>query len=209
MSKLRGRVSSQADLNMNLGSSACELCDPGWVTSPIWGPISSSGVPWRLLMSTSKSDVELSSSVYLRMLTLKFPKAIWEKETGAWDRKRASVFWFFWPSATACGTLVPRPGIEPAPPALEAWSLKHWTARDVPAAQYRVAHSQCSVSGGSSYYQEVRAVHYTESEMSQRAMLSSQVHTPSLKNPTAISEIPNIIMTIAANKLMIIKKSRL
>ena len=25
-----------------------------------------------------------------------------------------------------------RPGIEPAPPALEAWSLNHWTTREVP-----------------------------------------------------------------------------
>ena len=27
--------------------------------------------------------------------------------------------------------LIPRPGIKPAPPALEAWSLNHWTAREV------------------------------------------------------------------------------
>ena len=32
----------------------------------------------------------------------------------------------------ACGTLVPQPGIEPVPPALQAWSLNHWTAREVP-----------------------------------------------------------------------------
>ena len=31
-----------------------------------------------------------------------------------------------------CGILVPRPGIEPAPLALEAQSLNHWTAREVP-----------------------------------------------------------------------------
>ena len=28
----------------------------------------------------------------------------------------------------ACGFLVPWPGIKPVPPALEAWSLNHWTA---------------------------------------------------------------------------------
>ena len=28
--------------------------------------------------------------------------------------------------------LVPRPGIEPGPPALAAQSLNHWTAREVP-----------------------------------------------------------------------------
>ena len=32
----------------------------------------------------------------------------------------------------ACGTLAPRPGIEPAPPALEGKSLNHWTTREIP-----------------------------------------------------------------------------
>ena len=32
----------------------------------------------------------------------------------------------------ACGILIPQPGIEPTPPALEAWNLNHWTAREVP-----------------------------------------------------------------------------
>ena len=27
--------------------------------------------------------------------------------------------------------LVPQPGIKPGPPALEAWSLGHWTTREV------------------------------------------------------------------------------
>ena len=31
----------------------------------------------------------------------------------------------------ACGILVPQPGMEPVPPALEAWSLIHWTSREV------------------------------------------------------------------------------
>ena len=37
----------------------------------------------------------------------------------------------FWSRRAACGILVPRPGIEPKPPALEVWSLNHWTAREV------------------------------------------------------------------------------
>ena len=32
----------------------------------------------------------------------------------------------------ACGILVPQPGIESAPSAVEMLSLNHWTARDVP-----------------------------------------------------------------------------
>ena len=41
-------------------------------------------------------------------------------------------FFFFWPHLTACGILVPRPGIEPVPPAVEVWNPKHWTTREFP-----------------------------------------------------------------------------
>ena len=37
---------------------------------------------------------------------------------------------------TACGILFPRPGIEPVPPAVEVWSLNHWTAREVPLSNF-------------------------------------------------------------------------
>ena len=32
----------------------------------------------------------------------------------------------------ASGILVPQPGIEPMPPEVEAQSLNHWTAREIP-----------------------------------------------------------------------------
>ena len=41
-------------------------------------------------------------------------------------------FLFFWPCHVACRILVPRQGIEPVSPAVEAPSLNHWTAREVP-----------------------------------------------------------------------------
>ena len=41
------------------------------------------------------------------------------------------LFFFFWPHCVACGILVPRPGIKPTSPAVEAWSLNHWTAREI------------------------------------------------------------------------------
>ena len=41
-------------------------------------------------------------------------------------------FFFLWPCPSACGILVPWPGMEPIPSTLEAWSLNHWTAREVP-----------------------------------------------------------------------------
>ena len=45
------------------------------------------------------------------------------------------LFFFFWPCCEACWILliVPQPGIEPTPPALEEWSLNNWTSREVPA----------------------------------------------------------------------------
>ena len=38
----------------------------------------------------------------------------------------------FWPRCVACRILVPPPGMEPVPPAVEAQSPNHWTAREVP-----------------------------------------------------------------------------
>ena len=46
--------------------------------------------------------------------------------------KNLFIYIFSWPCHAACGILVPQPGNEPAPPALEAWSLNHWTAGQVP-----------------------------------------------------------------------------
>ena len=42
-------------------------------------------------------------------------------------------FCFLWLHCAACGIPVPPPGIEPTPTAVEAESLNHWTAREVPA----------------------------------------------------------------------------
>ena len=44
----------------------------------------------------------------------------------------SDLFWGAGGLDTACGILVPRPGIRPIPPALEAQSLNHWTAREIP-----------------------------------------------------------------------------
>ena len=38
-----------------------------------------------------------------------------------------------WPHPAGFGILAPRPGIKPAPPAMEAQSLNHLTAREVPS----------------------------------------------------------------------------
>ena len=41
-------------------------------------------------------------------------------------------FYFFCLHRVACGILVPRPGMEPVPPAVEAWSLNRWATGEVP-----------------------------------------------------------------------------
>ena len=38
----------------------------------------------------------------------------------------------FWSCHVVCGVLVPWPGMEPIPAALEAQSLNHWTSKEVP-----------------------------------------------------------------------------
>ena len=45
--------------------------------------------------------------------------------------KKISFYFTLWPRHAACGILVPRLGIEAVPPAVEAQSLNHWTAREV------------------------------------------------------------------------------
>ena len=45
-------------------------------------------------------------------------------------------FFIFWLCHAACGILVTWPGIEPAPPALEAQSLNHRTTREIAPDQF-------------------------------------------------------------------------
>ena len=57
------------------------------------------------------------------------------KEILKWDPALYSFFlitYLFRPHLEAYGILVPQPGTEPTPPALDAWSLNHWTARNFP-----------------------------------------------------------------------------
>ena len=43
--------------------------------------------------------------------------------------KQKFLFYLF--GRAACGILVPWPGIEPTPPAVEVQSLNHWTTKEV------------------------------------------------------------------------------
>ena len=48
----------------------------------------------------------------------------------------AFFYFYFWLCCVASGISVPRPGIEPAHPAMEVWSPNHETAREVAPATY-------------------------------------------------------------------------
>ena len=49
------------------------------------------------------------------------------------------IYFIFWLCCAACGILVPQPGIEPTPPAVEVRSLNHWTAGEIPCPHFEVA----------------------------------------------------------------------
>ena len=48
------------------------------------------------------------------------------------------IYLFFWLHCTAGVILIPQPAIEPVYPAVEAWSLNNWTAREVPLLYFNV-----------------------------------------------------------------------
>ena len=46
------------------------------------------------------------------------------------------MYFFLWPCCIVCRILVLQPGIKLAPPAVEAWSPNHWTAKEFPIIVY-------------------------------------------------------------------------
>ena len=65
---------------------------------------------------------------------------MWRRDDTFWLFRKAGFFFVaggggVWQCLTACGILVPRPGIEPKPPALKEWSLNHWTTKEIPERQ--------------------------------------------------------------------------
>ena len=46
------------------------------------------------------------------------------------------IYVFIRRAAQLAGILVPQPGTEPGPPAVEAWSPSHWTAGEFPNYYY-------------------------------------------------------------------------
>ena len=71
------------------------------------------------------------------MRTRALEDLVWDRMIPSNSTIHRSLFFFFFFKAylfigqVACGVLFSWPGIESAPPALEAWSLNHQTAREV------------------------------------------------------------------------------
>ena len=59
----------------------------------------------------------------------------------SWLTQRSNKFDkdFLGCTTAACGALVPPPGIELAPPELDAPSLNHWTTREAPELDFKGA----------------------------------------------------------------------
>ena len=86
-----------------------------------------SNIQLRIFASIFINDIGLQFS----FLVLSFSVFFFKSLLNLFQYCFCFMFWFL--VCEACGILAPKPGIEPAPPALEAQSLNHWTAREVPS----------------------------------------------------------------------------
>ena len=86
-----------------------------------------------------KFQSELNSFMYNRFRTTSkaahSPTQVWKPLSHKMltlSHAELKLVFICWLLPTAYGILVPWPGIEPLPPAVEAWSLNHWTSEEVP-----------------------------------------------------------------------------
>ena len=74
------------------------------------------------------------SQVYKEYFLLVLMKAVYiveRKHIPQISKQTEAVMDFFGHVTQHAGSLVPQPGKEPVAPAVESWSLIHWTAREV------------------------------------------------------------------------------
>ena len=110
------------------------LCLPcsSWKAGRIIGVIQNSGVleqqagallssvPPKIITSTSPNHLPHYTHTHTHIHAHTFSTSV------------RSFFVWFLATLVACRVLVPQPGIEPGPPAVEAQSLNPWTTREVP-----------------------------------------------------------------------------
>ena len=85
------------------------------------------------------------------------------------------IYLFFWLHRTACGILVPQPGMQPAPPEVEVWSLNRWTTRETPIFLFTFEEFQS--------WQKKILAHYFLSSASSEETCISLPHSAFLVNP--------------------------
>ena len=73
----------------------------------------------------------------------------------------------------ACEVLVPPPGVEPAPPALAAQSLNHWTSREAQLSAFYNLHSCFSCLAALSSPQEEEEAGFTGRRMNSKMQVYS------------------------------------
>ena len=92
--------------------------------------------PWKSGDALDETPVPVTIILQLQRSQLGY-KTYMPKKAQKKEGKKGSFFkkfylFIFWPHLTACGILLPWPGIEPGPTAVNALSLNHWTTREFP-----------------------------------------------------------------------------
>ena len=113
----------------------CESCDWCWkhhrnLWMPQWKPFLEQDLGWVKYCYFGNRCFQVTSWQTENVLLLNL--------SGKPEATSLSVLFFFfffnfWPCHFVCRILVSPPGIEPTPPALEVWSLNHWTTREGPS----------------------------------------------------------------------------
>ena len=66
------------------------------------------------------------------------------------EENQAPALLFF--DHMTCEILVPQPGIEPVPPAVQVWNPNHWTPREVPRLQLLMSESPLTYREGKNWW---------------------------------------------------------
>ena len=128
----------------------CSTCSPG---------VGRGSEPQRLVrLVIASRDIWYSYNHYISVkpfyfsLSVRYPKSIWESQHSVTIILNYLCIWLCLILVVACGTfirgmrifscgiwdLVPWSGIKPRAPALRAWSLSHWTTREVSTLYYKI-----------------------------------------------------------------------
>ena len=93
-------------------------------------------------------------------------------------------FLLFWPHHAACGILVPQPGIKPVTPAMEVWSLNHWTSREVPKIDFKIKTVTRDKEG---HYIMIKGA------IQEEDVTTVNIYAPNIRAPQYIRRIPTAI----------------